>query len=258
MFMNIQQYYQDTAQASLNGSLLACIPACLLIIYHSAFHSISGLLFWCVPFLLYSFMTYQNYMITSNRAKAITLVNTTSAQVDLFSQRELLLGFLPAPNVRMLLFHYHGQSLAEIRDLTFHKWRWFLPSFVDQWLYRNRFALVVNQQVVAIITLQRYDILIEYNGKIMELRKVGNKRLLCLENGQVYTLQYARTFMNLSIQFENGKELARLQRGWVPREWMALSKESNQPFLTINQTLTTEEQLILYSILMMYVKNVQH
>ncbi|MEA1852709.1 hypothetical protein MKX67_13805 [Cytobacillus sp. FSL W7-1323] len=256
--MNIQQYYQQSAQASLNGSLVACIPLWILVIYHSFFQEISGLLWWCLPFVLYSGMSYQSYVLANNQAKISSYASTNSKQKNIFSQREFLIGFLPAPNLRLLLFNRDGRTAAEIRDLAFHKWRWFLPTFVDRWIYRNRYALVVDQRVLAIITVRKHNIQIDYNSNTILLHNDNNKRFICQKDSRAYTLRYERTFMNLLVQSENGRELGKLQKGWIPREWMESFKVNNTPFLMMNQPLPADEQLIFYSLLIMYVKNIQH
>src|SRR3954451_20955568 len=106
IIMNIQQYYEQAAMASLNAALVAFIPSIFLLIYAVFITQAYHLVLLSAPFLIYSFFCYQKFLLDKNRAKAVKLpsdIKTNSIE-NLFDQTELLVTFMPAPSLRLLLF----------------------------------------------------------------------------------------------------------------------------------------------------------
>ena len=66
--MNIQQYYEQSAMASLNGSLVAFIPTIVLVIFVFVTHTYH-LLLLLLPFLIYSFFCYQKFLLNQRAQK---------------------------------------------------------------------------------------------------------------------------------------------------------------------------------------------
>ena len=139
--MNIQQYYEQAAMASLNAALVAFIPSILLVIYAVFITQAYYLVVLLAPFLIYSFFCYQKFLLDKNRAKAVKFPSDTEITTieNLLDQNELLVTFMPAPSLRLLLFTPNGMKVGEIRDQSFSLIRWFLPSFMDQ-LFVKKYA----------------------------------------------------------------------------------------------------------------------
>ena len=89
--MNIQQYYEQSAMASLNGSLVAFIPTIVLGIFVFVTHTYH-LLLLLLPFLIYSFFCYQKFLLNQRRSKAVKLSSLSESQKppNLFFEKQLL------------------------------------------------------------------------------------------------------------------------------------------------------------------------
>ena len=77
--MNIQQYYEQAATVSLNGSLVAFIPTLALVIFAFVTHTYH-LVLLILPFLIYSFFCYQKFLLNQKYSKAVNLLTLSEDQ----------------------------------------------------------------------------------------------------------------------------------------------------------------------------------
>ena len=188
--MNIQQYYEQSATASLNGSLVAFIPSIILLIYAVVYTYILVILL-LLPFLIYSFFCYQKFLLNQKRSKAVNLSSLAEDPIarDLLTEKQLLVTFLPAPSLRLLLFAANGIKVGEIRDQSFSPIRWFLPYFIDR-LFVKKFGLY-DQDDQPVVFYHYYKDRIElFTGtgeamSILHKLKNGRKKAYILENNSV-------------------------------------------------------------------------
>src|SRR5690606_9563865 len=104
--MDIQQFYKKTASISLNASLASLVPPFFLIMYGIIIAPDGKLVLAVVPFLLYSFICYQYYLVNDQRSKEIKeiLPMADKNPSELLMNTTVLFTFLPAPTLRMLIF----------------------------------------------------------------------------------------------------------------------------------------------------------
>ena len=68
-----------------------------------------------IPFLIYSFFSFQKHLLNRQRAKSVKLdLATIQDNMDLMSETQLLLAFLPAPTLKLQLFHPSGTKAGEL------------------------------------------------------------------------------------------------------------------------------------------------
>jgi hypothetical protein len=253
IIMNIQQYYEQAAMASLNAALVAFIPSIFLLVYAVFITQAYHLVLLSAPFLIYSFFCYQKFLLDKNRAKAVKLpsdIKTNSIE-DLFDQTELLVTFMPAPSLRLLLFTPSGVKVGEIRDQSFSIIHWFLPSFMDR-LFVKKYSLY-NHEDQAIAFYHHFrdrleiDMPDERESAILYKASKGKKKEFIFENRSL-TIENKglQDFIFLSSE---GKKVAQIQTGWMPLEWGERFLNLNTPILHIDGSCSSKDKLQLFSLL---------
>jgi hypothetical protein len=251
--MNIQQYYRSVANASLNGSLAALIPIFMFIFPLSIYLPKKEMVFLTIPFLLYSFISYQFYLLNQERSLNAKLgVNKESDKFQI-RNNEHLLTFLPAASLRMQLFSTDGLAYGEVRDLNNSRLRWFLPYFIDR-LFPAEYGLYnqENQLVVAFKWTARKAIVISERGeRILEIEE-SQKGLFSIRShhGPQILRVYSKSLYT-DIQFMNEQDMvvARLRKGWMRLEWEKYFKDANTPVLSFDESLSEVERLSVLALL---------
>ncbi|WP_394231639.1 hypothetical protein [Niallia oryzisoli] len=259
--MNIQQFYQQSAAASLNASLAAFIPSIALLIYAIFISKTYHLLLLVIPFLIYSFFCYQKFLLYQKRAKTVKL---SIPRVELSSKnlfdRELLLTFLPAPSLRLLFFTPTGMKAGEIRDQSFLLIRWFLPNFIDR-LFTKKYGLYDFQDEPIVFYHDLKDRIIITSPVNQELAviykaKNGKNKEYFFETKSIVVKQ--SSLQDYSFHSSEGVLLANIQTGWMPLEWGERFVHTNTPILTIDEKLTDIEILQLFSLFISMYKYGNH
>ncbi|QED48266.1 hypothetical protein [Cytobacillus dafuensis] len=260
---NIQQFYQKTASISLNSSLVALIPPFFLIIYGIIVVPNGKMVVLVVPFLLYSFISYQAYLINDNRSKEIKKIDEGIAnQVSFLYEENVLLTFLPAPTLRLLVFSTNGQQVGEIRDINFMPFRWFLPFLFDKFIERKYGLYDANNKQIGSFTFKKNRIEIASSGIEIHSIKIQNTlgngiAVIFGHENRSFLLKQSRLFMD--FQFLKGcKNIARLRKGWMPIEWGKRFKDPNTPILIFEQQLPVEEKLLVYALLVKLFQSTNH
>lgn len=251
--MNIQQYYRSAANTALNESIAALIPIFLLLIPCLFIFPRKELVLLAFPFLLYSFISYQSYLVNKRRIDFVEHVQfEKKEELHLFEEDQLLLTFLPAPSLRMLIFSPEGFLLGELRDLHDQKIRWFLPYFLDKML-PAMYALYDhgNNQIATF----------KWKGKGIVEISLGEQNFWVEQNpadsncwtapllSKEVHIQPEALFTDIGLLDEQKLMLARIRKGWMPLEWGEVFKDANTPVLSIEQTSNKLEKLFIVTIL---------
>lgn len=251
--MNIQHYYLKTADISLNASLTALMPPFFfLLIFFNKFPG--NFIIILFPFIIYSFLCHQIYLLNKQRAAEAAASNFYSigqAPLPFLQQSRVLIAFLPAPSLRMVIFDPEGRVIGEIRDMKMRKLRWFLPYFIDRFFPKRLGIYDYTDNLEASIIIRRKGIeVLSSDGhcrEIIELKKEGST--LLFQNGD---MQYAvpKTFLHTDLQVldDQSNRIARVRKGWMPFEWGKRFKDPNTPVLSFNISLDAKEKRRIYAI----------
>lgn len=252
--MNIQRYYKKTADISLNGSLAALVPPSFFLLYAVIADPRVNLFLFVTPFLIYSFICYQIYLLNNQRAgeiEADQFSKNKRQTMPLLSQNNVLIAFMPAPSLRMLIFDAEGRRTGEIRDIYFWKIRWFIPYFLDRLLTKKIGVYNENGRLESTFIHKNTSIdIMDGNGSVQAsliFKKDGSKRIYTY-NGECYTIY--RTYLHTDIQVykNNSNRIARFRKGWMPLDWGKRFRDPNTPVLSFEAGLTDGEKLMIYAI----------
>lgn len=252
--MNIQQFYKKTASISLSVSLTTLIPPFFLIIYGIMIARDGRIVLIVLPFLVYSFFCYQNYLIYDRRSKAYIENILDDKQLDqtLLKTDQILIHFLPAPALRILFFSSEGQLLGELKERKLQSITWFLPRFLDR-LFEKKYGLYdESNHMIAIFTLNRNQIEItDKDQNIINIVSVlDDVHLKTIFESKGEEIVVTRTHMYMDFQFFlNQIRVSRLQKGIMPIEWENKIKDPNTPVFSFEKSLCDEQKLNMFAIL---------
>lgn len=259
--MNIQQYYQQSAAASLNASLAALIPSILLLIYAFFISQTYQLCLLAIPFLIYSFFCYQRFLLNQNRAKAVKFSTTSfvPSRTHLF-ESDLLITFMPAPSLRLLLFTPNGMKVGEIRDQSFFKLRWLIPNLIEKHMMKKYVLYDYNDEPIVYYRdlKDRIKIISPNNQEIADIFKGirGKEKEFFLETRSLFIKN--SSLQDYSFHSSDGTQLARIQTGWMPLEWGERFVQANTPILSMSEELSEREKIQLFALLISLYQYVDH
>ncbi|MEK5064939.1 hypothetical protein [Cytobacillus sp. FSL R5-0596] len=199
-------------------------------------------------------MCHQMYLLNKQRAaEAVSnYYYKGQAPLSFLEQSSVLIGFLPAPSLRMVIFDPEGMMIGEIRDIKMRKLRWFLPYFIDRF-FPKRLGIydhAENLEASIIIRNKGIEVLSpdSQSREIIEFKKDGST--LLFQNGD---MQYAvpKTLLHTDLQVldDQSNRIARLRKGWMPFEWGKRFKDPNTPVLSFDISLEAKEKRSIYTII---------
>lgn len=258
--MNIQQYYRSAAHVALNGSLVALVPVILILGGGILFSVELPLFLITLPFCLYSFICYQDYLVQNQRSLE-SAVLISNEKKSILNTDNLLITFMPAPSLRMLLFEPNGNQIGEVRDERFWWWRWFLPYFIDR-LFPKVYGLYDqkdHRKAIYHINLRKKQVKI-YNSSGRELGRFTRntkaspslKRkgvIQSFENNHSLYVEGSTIYHNLYFRNEQGSILGKVIKGWMPMEWGKPFRNANTPFITFDANLNESDKILMISVL---------
>lgn len=263
--MNIRQYYRLAASISLNESLLGLVLAVLIVFPTMMLLPKKEIIFFFIPFLFYSFLSYQRYLIHIHRSEAIKIKNIAMQGEErcLLSGKKMLLEFLPAPSLRLLIFNPEGLLIGELRDLECRKYRWFLPYFIDKLLPQAYGLFDGKNQLVTVFRLKLTGMLelsgeIAGHGVFKGQRGNSKNKWSFSVNGRRFTIHSESLYTDIKVTDEGNALLARMRTGWMPLEWEQYFKDANTPVLSFSDYTKIEEKLIVYAILTILLRYRNH
>jgi len=252
--MDIQKYYRQTAFASLNASVISCIPIFFLILFFFTMHLSAKYFLYILPFAIYSITSYFLYCLDKRRSLETLFEKPSGRESSLLEKKTVVLSFLPAPSLRMLIFDRDGMVVGEIKDEKFHLVRWYLPYFLDK-LYAKNYGFYNSSGMLQyIFTIKGRTIEIK-NKKGKKISKIIEQKM---DKSSKYVFAYEenKIIMSKSLAFTdyrfekvNGLPLAILQKGLLPKEWSRRFLKPNMPLLSINHGISNKEIIHLYALL---------
>ncbi|KON87579.1 hypothetical protein AF332_12555 [Sporosarcina globispora] len=252
--MDIGHYYRKTADISLNASLAALIPPFFFLLFLINKSPGTNLILILFPFIIYSFLCHQMYLLNKQRAAEIVerrFNNKGKAFLSLLCPSNVLIAFMPAPSLRMVIFDPEGRQIGEIRDMKMWKFRWFLPYFLDFFFPKRIGIYDHNDNLEASILIHKKGIQIscanDSCNETIIYKKDGSN--LVYENGCIrYSIPKTFFYTDFQVLDEKSKRIARLRKGWMPLEWGKQFKDPNTPILSFNESLTAKDKLRVYAI----------
>ena len=266
--MNIQQHYQNKANISLNSSLVALVPIVIIVSASFYLRVTLPLLLLVLPFFLYSLICYQAYLL--HRQHSLEATNNTLTQSSaLLDNTDLLIGFMPAPTLRMVLFNPEGNQVGEIKDSRFWWWRWCLPYFVDQYFPCDFILYDQNKQVMAIYKSAKnklgMDVFLPNSQKIgsylPELLTSSFKKqgfIFSFATQQSIFVEGSAIYPDFKFRNLNGSIVGKLVKGWMPTEWGKHFRDANTPFITFDQHIDDTDKLLILGVLAVYFRYTSH
>jgi hypothetical protein len=251
--MNIQHYYRKTADISLNASLTALVPPFFfMLLFMNKFQG-TYFIILLIPFIFYSFLCHQMYLLNKQRADEAELSNyyRGEAPLPILQHSNVLVAFLPAPSLRMVIFDPDGSQIGEIRDMKMRKIRWFLPYFIDRF-FPARLGIydsAENLEASILISKRRIEI-IPSNDECREaIDIIKNGTTVVFQNGSIqYTVLKTYLHTDLQVLDDQSHRAARLRKGWMPHDWGERFKDPNTPVLSFEESLAPKEKRRIYAI----------
>lgn len=257
--MNIQQYYRVTANTSLNGSLASLFPIIFLILPTYLLMSKKEMLLFAIPFLLYSFLSYQFYLINQARFTQSASCSSENPSLSLPQGNHTLLTFLPAPSLRVLFFNPDGRACGEIRDLRFKRVRWFLPYFIDKRLPAEYGFFDEDHELLATFKWETRSALVKdkQNNLVLSIDVKGSRlfRLTTMDGITFIKIKSESLISDIQFITEGNGVVGRVRKGWMPLEWGKYFVDANTPVLTLDGHLSKEEKL---GILALFIKQYRY
>lgn len=250
--MKIYTYYHYAAMTSLHASIVALIPPFLLVCVGVILNQHRSILLFTLPFIVYSFISYQIYLVNKQRKEDSKEPVVDQLEESIVSST-MALQFLPSPSLRMLLFRQDGQLSAEIKDIHQHKLRWFIPYFLDQFFPKVYAFSKFNKEIYTFILKgKNISIMLNDGNKcVASIHKKAPKRYVIESKWSTREVfvQSSSLFTDVKLCNARGDLLARVRRGYLPRDWDKHIKDVNTPILTVSDQVTDLEKVIILAIL---------
>lgn len=251
--MKINEYYRDTANLNLNGSIAALIPVVMIVAGNLSIIKNKDIMILTIPFLIYSLICFQIYLFRRRQSISIdrNMAKSERNLQSLFEARNLLVLFLNTNSSRLLLYFPDGHLAGMIKK--FHR------KGIKKLSSSKIFALY-NLENEAIgyfkvcgkknIKIEVFDHKRNYLGRF-EKRKLNwrtkKKELLDAKGRYIGAVEGSSTFMDEQVINKNYSLEGRLRRGWMPVEWSPLFPEPNTPVLSLSETLSDQDKLLRMS-----------
>lgn len=254
--MKIDEYYRNVARINLNGSILALIPAILIVGGNFVFFQNKQIMLLVIPFLLYSIINFQLYIRKLKQAMIVgrNLPESNLSYPSIFSSEQFLLLFYNTLSPRLMIFFPDGTLAGEINKYT-EKGQRHRDSYRTYALYDfNKelvcfFKLIEKKQLKIKVFNQENEYLgcLEKSKQFFEKK---NKRELLNQEGRfIAAVEGSPLYMDERIFNSHNLQIGRLQRGWMPVEWNSYVLEPNTPVLSLSKELSEENKLLQLSFL---------
>jgi hypothetical protein len=254
--MKIDEYYREVGRINLNGSLAALSPAIIIALANFlAFHN-KLIMLLTIPFLIYSFVNFQLYIIRIKQSIKIkrNLLSSKSIHPSLFEARDLLVLFFHTLRPRLMIYFPDGHLAAVIK-----KYRGKGKAFKG---YQKTYALFLfDGQLTGLYKVNgkgkiKIDVYNKYDNYIGSYERTKSpfmkkeKKELVDGNGRfVGAVEGALFYMDESVQDSRNHEVGRLHRGWMPVEWSNRFPDPNTPVLSFEEKFSEDEKILRMSFL---------
>lgn len=253
--MKINEYYRDTANLNLNGSIASLIPAIIIVAGNLSIINNKEIMLLTIPFLIYSLICFQFYLFRKRQSISINrnLAKAGNIRETLFEARHLLVLYLSTNSSRILLYLPDGNLAGMIK--RFHGKGVRKLSFLKIYALYNIEDQAIGYFKVSgrkLIKIEVFDHKRHYLGRF-EKRKLdwrtNKKQLLDSKGRYIGVVEGSSVFMDEQLINNNHQQEGRLRRGWMPVEWSPLFPEPNTPVLSFREDLSEIDKLLRMSLL---------
>ena len=253
--MKINEYYRDTANLNLNGSIAALIPTIMIVTINLFIIKHREIMLCTIPFLIYSIISFQLYLYRMGQSLEISrnLVKSGSTNQSILEARHLLVMYKNTPSSQLLLYFPNGYLAGVIKKYPVKAWKRF-------WRSKTYALYNCDQEVIGFFNVKgrktsKIDV-VNHNRRFLgsfEKRNLSwrkyKKELFDGLGRYVGTIEGSSIFMDEQVMNHGQQQVGRLRRGWMPLEWSPLFPEPNTPVLSFNENLTEEDKLLRMSFL---------
>ncbi|SFA91823.1 MULTISPECIES: hypothetical protein [unclassified Bacillus (in: firmicutes)] len=260
--MKIDQYYKQSANLSLNASIVALFPIIFFMVLSLFVFRNEQLLILNLPFFIYSYSSYQLYL--KRNKMALDSANEKCNMKEYYRWmdcREFLILHSEEEEDTILFFQPNGYLVAALKQKK-DKLSAKVKSLLSGSDHPLKYELVDHEEtILSTIILKKskglMDIYGQYHEYLGSFQKdkdnffqVGKNAEVVSSNGnQVGVLNSSYFFMDDQI-VRDGKRLARLRKGWLSVEWNKRFPDPNTPVLTFDENLLDSERLVCVSMLL--------
>ncbi|MCM2531988.1 hypothetical protein NDK43_05755 [Neobacillus pocheonensis] len=253
--MKIHEYYRDTANICLNGSLAALVPTVMIVGGNISFFQNKEIMILTLPFLVYSLISFQIYLFRLKQSIAIGINMTKSKSLyqSLFDVKQLLVVYLNSQHPRLLLYFPDGHLAGEIKKYRVKGNRVF--ELTKTFALHNFHGQVIGFFKVKGKNHLKIDVYDQNNVYLgcYEKKKVSwmkhKKELLDASGRFIGEIEGSSFYMDEHLLDKSKHVVGRLRRGWMPLEWSPIFPEPNTPVLSFWEGLTEKDKLLRMSFL---------
>ncbi|MFJ5757594.1 hypothetical protein ACIQAA_00315 [Neobacillus sp. NPDC093182] len=251
--MKIHEFYRDSANITLNGSIAALVPAIIIGVGNLYFFQNNQIMLLTIPFVIYSFISFQIYLFRMKQAITIdrNMPQSTSYYENIFSARHLVVVYMNQQESSVHLFFPDGHQAGMIKRYR-QKGIFRKPRIYA--LYDNHGGAVgfyrIKKSTPLMIAV--YDQNKKYLGcyEKERLTWLKTKKEMMDESGKfIGSVEGSKYFMDECVLNQSRQQVGRLRRGWMPLEWSGRFPEPNTPVLTLFENLSEKDKLLTMSFL---------
>ncbi|WHX98919.1 hypothetical protein [Neobacillus sp. DY30] len=253
--MKIHEFYRSSANITLNGSIVSLVPAIIIGIGNLYFFQSNQIMLLTIPFIVYSFISFQVYLYRMKQAIFINrnMSQSNSHSDSLFSAKHLVVVFMNQQESSVHLFFPDGNEAGIIKRHRQKGFQLFRKQRIYA-LYNKQYQAVGYYKIKKITPwiIEVYDKNKRYLGCLKKERItwLQEKKEMMDESGtSIGSVEGSGYFMDECVLNQSRQQVGRLRRGWMPVEWSGRFPEPNTPVLSLSDNLTEKEKLLRLSFL---------
>lgn len=251
--MKIHEFYRESANITLNGSIAALIPAITIAVGNLYFFQNNQIMLLTIPFVVYSFISFQLYLYRVKQAISIdrNMPQLSSSYKCIFSARHLVVVYMNQQDSSLHLFYPDGHQAGKIETYRqkgvymFRKPRIYV-------LYDSQGGAIGYYKIKRSFIIEVYDQNRRYLGcyEKEHVTWLKQKKEMVDVTGRLFgSVEGSGFFMDERVLNQSGKQVGRLRRGWMPVEWSGRFPEPNTPVLSLTESLSEKDKLLTMSFL---------
>jgi hypothetical protein len=254
--MRIHEYYRTKARLSLNGSIVALLPAIFIVIANLVYFRNRELMAFIIPFLLYSLGCFQISLFRMEQSIKIAKNLSTSKRLtqSVLDASQLLVLYLNITSPHLFLYFPNGHIAGELKQYKLNKWNLF--GRAKTYSLSNANNQIIGYFKVGGRKTAKIEVFNEkhsYVGSFVKQRsgllKYGKKQLFDRSGRFVSAIEGSPFYMDEHILNNGEQQVGRLRRGWMPVEWSTVFPEPNTPVFSLIENLPEQKKLLSMSIL---------
>ncbi|MEH7116827.1 hypothetical protein V7128_05290 [Neobacillus vireti] len=253
--MKINEYYRDTANMNLNGSIAALVPPIFIIVGNFFVLKHRDVFVFALPFIIYSLISFQVYLFRIRQSIAIrrNMKVASNSSNSIFKARHLLILFQNTQSSCLFMYFPNGHLAGQIKK--------FRGKGLERLKLSRTFTLFNEEnQAVGfyrvkgrkVLKIEVFDHKKDYLGSF-EKRNTGfrkSKKALFDHLGRyVGGVEGSSLFMDELVLDHGHHKVGRLRRGWMPIEWSLVFPEANTPILSLKEGMSEKDKLLRISFL---------